>query len=183
MTSAGPALSDAIPGRRLLSGRMSITIPSDRNSSRTAATERGAIEAGNTGDKVAGFDPSASPMETDAEAGGTATVPDTSPLPKPGEEISSNASSHGPAMRASEGDHMDQGDGRSSSSSPLSPPSSWRPFSLDRRQAKRTLVLGHLGTNPGLQRFRSFLRPNCCPLAPVLQRRSQFHIFKKLVCP
>jgi hypothetical protein len=37
----------------------------------TAAQLRGDIDRGRTGDKAAGVDPAAAPMETDAEAGGT----------------------------------------------------------------------------------------------------------------
>jgi hypothetical protein len=36
-----------------------------------AAQLRGDIDKGRTGDKSAGLDPAAAPMETDAEAGGT----------------------------------------------------------------------------------------------------------------
>ncbi len=40
----------------------------------TPSMDRGAIDGGHTGEKVAGFDPATAPMETDAEAGGTPTV-------------------------------------------------------------------------------------------------------------
>ncbi len=41
----------------------------------TAAQLRGDIDRGRTGDKAAGVDPAAAPMETDAEAGGTPPTP------------------------------------------------------------------------------------------------------------
>jgi hypothetical protein len=74
--------------------------PSERDYSQTSASERGAIDAGETGDKVAGFDPAAAPMETDAEAGGAPTVPDMTTLyPGVAVEPDVNATSHGSAMR------------------------------------------------------------------------------------
>jgi hypothetical protein len=42
-----------------------------RSKAPTAAQLRGDIDKGRTGDKAAGVDPAAAPMETDAEAGGT----------------------------------------------------------------------------------------------------------------
>jgi hypothetical protein len=79
----------------------------------TPAADRGAIDQGQAGDKVAGFDPAAAPMEADAEAGGTATVPDMSSIPRsPGLaaqplgvsiEPGFNAESQGSAMRPFEG--------------------------------------------------------------------------------
>jgi hypothetical protein len=64
------------------------------------AEVRGAIDHGQSGDKVAGFDPAASPMETDSEAGGApspaggeAPMQTGKPLPRP------NAATHGTAMR------------------------------------------------------------------------------------
>lgn len=38
------------------------------------AMARGTIDAGHTGEKVAGFDPATASMETDTKAGGTPTV-------------------------------------------------------------------------------------------------------------
>lgn len=91
-----------------------MSTPSGRDHRSTAAADRGAIDQGQTGDKVAGFDPAAAPMEADAEAGGTATVPDMSSIPRspalaaqpPGIEVEPgfNAASHGSAMRPFEHD-------------------------------------------------------------------------------
>jgi len=60
--------------------------------------ERGAIDSGETGEKVAGIDPAAAPMETDAEAGGAPTLPvaNTQPRTPPKNH---NATSTGTAMR------------------------------------------------------------------------------------
>jgi len=59
---------------------------------------RGAIQKGETGDKVPGFDPAAAPMETDAEAGGS-SFPDNDAIPRSGGDptkaTESNASSSG----------------------------------------------------------------------------------------
>jgi cobalamin biosynthesis Mg chelatase CobN len=67
----------------------------------SASEVRGAIDKGQTGEKVAGFDPAASPMETDAEAGGAPTVVsnETQAAPSPTSLPTANASSHGSAMR------------------------------------------------------------------------------------
>ncbi|MBA8840835.1 hypothetical protein [Ochrobactrum sp. RH2CCR150] len=58
---------------------------------------RGSIQKGATGDKAAGFDPAAAPMETDAEAGGS-SFPDNDAIPRsdrdPTKATESNASSH-----------------------------------------------------------------------------------------
>lgn len=72
------------------------------NSGSTSGSEvRGAIQQGQTGDKISGFDPAASPMETDAEAGGA-------PSPARGDAFAAhpdkslptvNGSAHGSAMR------------------------------------------------------------------------------------
>ena len=75
-----------------------MSIPSEHDSSQTAAPNRDAIDAGKRAEKVAGFDPAAPPMETDAEAGVIATVPERPPLPPmPVKEPGSNALSHGSA--------------------------------------------------------------------------------------
>jgi len=80
---------------------MPVNSETRKNGSEPTVSEvRGAIEHGQTQDKVAGFDPAASPMETDGEAGGArpvasreAPVKTGSPLPTP------NATAHGDAMR------------------------------------------------------------------------------------
>jgi cobalamin biosynthesis Mg chelatase CobN len=82
---------------------------SGRDHPSSAAADRGAIDQGKTGDKVSGFDPAAAPMEADAEAGGEATAPDMSSIPRGpsltaqplGVEVEPgfNAASHGSAMR------------------------------------------------------------------------------------
>lgn len=64
----------------------------------TGARTRGAIQRGETGDKVPGFDPAAAPMETDAEAGGSSQPDDESP-PLPAKTDDSNASSHASGLR------------------------------------------------------------------------------------
>nr|WP_313010940.1 hypothetical protein [Brucella intermedia] len=63
------------------------------------ARTRGAIQRGETGDKVPGFDPAAAPMETDAEAGGS-SQPTGKPQPQPAKADDSNASSHASGLRA-----------------------------------------------------------------------------------
>jgi hypothetical protein len=68
------------------------------------AAARGRIQAGETGDKVPGFDPAAAPLETDAEAGGTPVTAEEMALaraaPAPGPASPKlNATSHAPAMR------------------------------------------------------------------------------------
>ncbi|WP_051371434.1 hypothetical protein [Mesorhizobium loti] len=74
--------------------------PSERDYPITSANDRRAIEAGETRDKVTGFDPAAVPMETDAEAGGAPTVPDMTTLyPGVAAQPDVNATSHGSAMR------------------------------------------------------------------------------------
>lgn len=64
----------------------------------TGARTRAAIQQGETGDKVPGFDPAAAPMETDAEAGGS-SQPAGEPQPRPAKADDSNASSHASGMR------------------------------------------------------------------------------------
>ncbi|GAA5658530.1 hypothetical protein Brsp06_04914 [Brucella sp. NBRC 13694] len=63
---------------------------------------RGAIQKGETGDKVPGFDPAAAPMETDAEAGGS-SFPDNDAIPRSGGDptkaTESNASSYASGLR------------------------------------------------------------------------------------
>lgn len=72
-----------------------------RGSPTSTSKDRGLIDSGQTGEKVAGFDPATVPMETDAEAGGTATEPiEVPPMPSIGDF---NATSHGTAMRAPPG--------------------------------------------------------------------------------
>lgn len=46
-----------------------------RGAGATSAQLRNDIDSGRTGDKVAGFDPAAAPLGTDAEAGGTPDDP------------------------------------------------------------------------------------------------------------
>ncbi|WP_312794223.1 hypothetical protein [Tianweitania sp.] len=67
----------------------------------SASEVRGAIDKGQTGEKVAGFDPAASPMETDAEAGGAPTVgsDEAAAAQQPSSLPRANASTHGSAMR------------------------------------------------------------------------------------
>ena len=67
--------------------------------SRTASNARGAIDAGATGDKIAGFDPATAPMETDAEAGGALTSASAGGARVGTTGHSANAASHGSAMR------------------------------------------------------------------------------------
>ena len=69
----------------------------------TGARARGAIQRGETGDKVPGFDPAAAPMETDAEAGGSSQPAEdhgTRPLTALVKPDDSNASSHASGLRA-----------------------------------------------------------------------------------
>ncbi|MFI0849112.1 hypothetical protein [Mesorhizobium sp. IMUNJ 23232] len=67
----------------------------------TPAGDRDAIQKGLTGDKIQGFDPAAAPLETDAEAAGTAQPVD--PVrPALAEVEQPNASSHDTAMRGFE---------------------------------------------------------------------------------
>lgn len=61
---------------------------------------RGAIQRGESGDKVPGFDPAAAPYETDAEAGGTSQPADRDLTPQSMQPHDSNASSHGSSLRA-----------------------------------------------------------------------------------
>lgn len=60
------------------------------------ARARGAIQRGETGDKVPGFDPAAAPMETDAEAGGNSQPARVNTVATE----DSNASSHASGLRA-----------------------------------------------------------------------------------
>lgn len=72
-------------------------IQPDRSS---GARTRGAIQKGETGDKVAGFDPAVAPYETDAEAGGNPTLTEAqSPKLEKGVQ-NVNASTHASGMRA-----------------------------------------------------------------------------------
>ncbi len=74
-------------------------MPSDPHHTRLSPSqERGRIDSGETGEKVSGIDPAAAPMETDAEAGGSATRPvaDEQPRPPPKDY---NATAFGSAMR------------------------------------------------------------------------------------
>lgn len=50
--------------------------PADERRDATAAQLKADIDSGRTGDKVAGFDPAAAPLGTDAEAGGAPMDPD-----------------------------------------------------------------------------------------------------------
>jgi hypothetical protein len=52
-----------------------MTLMSDTQRPPNAAQLRGDIDKGRTGDKAAGVDPAAAPMETDAEAGGAPPSP------------------------------------------------------------------------------------------------------------
>jgi len=61
---------------------------------------RGAIQRGETGEKVPGFDPAAAPYETDAEAGGIPLPVDCDPTLRSVKLHDSNASSHGSSLRA-----------------------------------------------------------------------------------
>lgn len=74
-----------------------------RGQSASAAVRRhAAIQKGLTGDKVPGFDPSAAPMETDAEAGGATTLAYPAPMPDLDDippQTDANSSNHGSAMR------------------------------------------------------------------------------------
>jgi hypothetical protein len=83
---------------------------------RPAAAVRGDIQKGRTGDKVAGFDPAAAPLETDAEAAGTPMPVEDSSLPSGSPAANPNAASHGTAMRRF--------------ASERSLPRSWLPFSI-----------------------------------------------------
>jgi len=67
----------------------------------SGARARGAIQRGETGDKVPGFDPAVAPMETDAEAGGSShPAVDRGPRPEIAVRTTdSNASSHASGLR------------------------------------------------------------------------------------
>lgn len=61
---------------------------------------RAAIDRGETGEKVAGFDPATVPLETDSEAGGVPMHSASHATPSRGTTLpSANASDHGNAMR------------------------------------------------------------------------------------
>ena len=60
--------------------------------------ERGRIQRGEGGDKIAGVDPAAAPLETDSEAGG-AELRSQAPADHPGSAADPNASSYADAMR------------------------------------------------------------------------------------
>lgn len=66
---------------------------------KTPAADHGYIQKGLTGDKVPGFDPAAAPLETDAEAAGTAQPLDPVLPPASRAVDQPNASAHGTAMR------------------------------------------------------------------------------------
>ncbi|MCG7508256.1 hypothetical protein [Mesorhizobium retamae] len=57
------------------------------------------IQAGKYRDKTPGFDPSAAPMETDAEAGGASTHPDDEQAGRVEHPTVQNQASTGSAMR------------------------------------------------------------------------------------
>ncbi|MBC2887487.1 hypothetical protein H7Q97_19090 [Ochrobactrum sp. CM-21-5] len=63
------------------------------------ARARGAIQRGETGDKVPGFDPAAAPMETDAEAGGNSQIAAVKCAPRSTKADDNNASSQASGMR------------------------------------------------------------------------------------
>lgn len=72
--------------------------PSDHTD--TTAPVRAQIDRGETGEKVAGFDPATVPLETDAEAGGAPTHGKTQAVPPRSTALpSANGSDHGTAMR------------------------------------------------------------------------------------
>ena len=69
----------------------------------SGARARGAIQRGETGDKVPGFDPAAAPMETDAEAGGSSQPAEdhgARPLTAAVKPDESNAPSYASGLRA-----------------------------------------------------------------------------------
>jgi hypothetical protein len=69
---------------------------SDRDEQTNPAQVRGDVQAGVTGDKVAGFDPAAAPLETDSEAGGASMPPVPRRLSAARDQ---NSATHGSAMR------------------------------------------------------------------------------------
>ncbi|MBP0440715.1 hypothetical protein [Tianweitania sediminis] len=78
---------------------MSVSSRTDDQAEPTA-TVRGEIDRGETGEKVAGFDPATVPLETDAEAGGAPTHGASQPVPPRSTSLpNANASDHGTAMR------------------------------------------------------------------------------------
>jgi len=74
------------------------------------ARERGAIQKGQTGDKVPGFDPAAAPMETDSEAGGQASTVTQHPPPHSSKPNDANASSTASGMRELQNDMKPRSD-------------------------------------------------------------------------
>lgn len=83
--------------------------PEDRSNTNPAEV-RGDIQKGRTGDKIEGFDPAASPMETDSEAGGQALTPEQVAMANSRAEEGLNRkgpgeqqASHNSAMRRFEG--------------------------------------------------------------------------------
>lgn len=75
---------------------------SEKQPAKTPSMERGEIDAGRTGEKVAGFDPAAAPMETDSEAGGFTTKPAAAYIGG-GKPSDHNATASGTAMRDNSG--------------------------------------------------------------------------------
>jgi hypothetical protein len=71
---------------------------------------RAAIQRGETGDKIPGFDPAAAPMETDAEAGG-APYGGAADIPS-GKTARPPETSAGTAMRSYHGHAQDPGHSR-----------------------------------------------------------------------
>lgn len=72
------------------------------------ARERGAIQKGQTGDKVPGFDPAAAPMETDSEAGGDTSAITQHPPPHSSQPNDANASSTASGMQEWQKDRQPQ---------------------------------------------------------------------------
>lgn len=70
-----------------------------RGEGATPTMESAAIDAGVTGEKVPGYDPATAPMETDAEAGGTASETTSDPVPLAKAGANPNATSHASALR------------------------------------------------------------------------------------
>jgi len=66
----------------------------ERRRGATTAQLRDDIQSGRTGDKVAGFDPAASPLGTDDEAGGNSPTPDQVALARAQETSQRPADGH-----------------------------------------------------------------------------------------
>jgi hypothetical protein len=69
---------------------------------------RGAIQGGQKGDKLAGFDPAMAPLETDSEAGG-APLSEGQPEQHRMGQADRNSTSHGDAMRQFPGEGGEKG--------------------------------------------------------------------------